>query len=144
MRQPWASWVGPLGSEGNGLDIGDITTHYSMAELRELADAVERIADDKSGKIPAVGLPRHGLNCRLKRRDVRPRHAPVGHRAARGGRLGPRGLFAAASASSRAFPQASVAVRALDAAAVFGAVRSWLHFLKRHYLRAQPLPLLES
>lgn len=33
---------------------GDITTHYSMPEIEELFDAMERIADDKSGKSRAT------------------------------------------------------------------------------------------
>lgn len=37
---------------------GDITTHYSMPELRELERAVELIADARPGKNPAVTLIR--------------------------------------------------------------------------------------
>ena len=35
---------------------GDITSHYSAPELRELIDAAQRICSDKSGKTPALTL----------------------------------------------------------------------------------------
>jgi hypothetical protein len=35
---------------------GDITSHYSALELRELIDAMQRICRDESGKTPALTL----------------------------------------------------------------------------------------
>ncbi len=37
-----------------GHRTGDITTHYSAAELEELIEAANRVCEDKSGKIPAL------------------------------------------------------------------------------------------
>jgi len=49
---------------------GDIMSHYSAPELKELIDAAPRICRDKSGKTPALTL--------LERRTAAERHAPEG------------------------------------------------------------------
>jgi hypothetical protein len=41
-----------------GHKTGDITTHYSAAEIQELIDAVAKIVEDNSRKSPALTLLR--------------------------------------------------------------------------------------
>ena len=41
---------------------GDVTTHYSGAELQELIEATEKVASEKSRKTPALTLLRRAVN----------------------------------------------------------------------------------
>ena len=45
---------------------GDITTHYSAPEIKELIDAMERLAEGNARKMPELTL----LNVRTRRASV--------------------------------------------------------------------------